>query len=174
LSPPKERTSLLLALCRRWVFHAEHRPEHAKGPASCLSERSGELEFGVWGERFAWRCVKNPHHRLAIHRNHLRLPKMVALVPKRERRKLDKQLGLKENSGQQQSPSGGATLAIRWDSLSPAPQFEKARLMTGICIELGGPNHRRISAHQPSAPSITFQRRSLDRSGLVQSQEVAF
>ena len=70
----------------------------------------GELEFGVWGERFAWRCVKNPHHPLAIHRNHIRLPKMVALVPKHERCKLGKQLGLNENARQQQSPYQGELL----------------------------------------------------------------
>ena len=65
---------------------------------------SGELKFGEWGERYAWRCVENTRHRLVIHRHHLKLPKMAALVPKRARRGLEAQLGIEINFDHQQFP----------------------------------------------------------------------
>jgi hypothetical protein len=54
----------------------------------------GPIEFGEWGGKPAWRCVKNKHHHQRLHRNHLRLPAMRALVPKRSLAKLDKEFGI--------------------------------------------------------------------------------
>jgi hypothetical protein len=56
----------------------------------------GTIEFGEWSDKPAWRCVKNRHHHQRVHRNHLRLPRMRALVPKRALHKLDKQFGILE------------------------------------------------------------------------------
>jgi len=54
----------------------------------------GQVEFGKWGERDAWRCVENPRHRQWIARTHLRLPKMQAIVPRRDLTRMMKQWGL--------------------------------------------------------------------------------
>lgn len=67
------------------------QPMPTDGCLTCPS-CGGDLEFGEWGERYAWRCVENSRHRLRIHRHHLKLPKMAALVPKRLQRALEKQL----------------------------------------------------------------------------------
>ena len=54
----------------------------------------GPIEFGEWAGKPAWRCVKNRHHHQRLHRNHLRLPRMRALIPKRSLAKLDRQFGI--------------------------------------------------------------------------------
>ena len=41
-----------------------------------------------------WRCTENKRHRQKVIRNHLRLPKMREIVPKRELKKLDREFGL--------------------------------------------------------------------------------
>lgn len=46
------------------------------------------VEFGYWGDYPHWRCTKNNRHRQKIFKSHLRLPKMAALVPKSERRRI--------------------------------------------------------------------------------------
>lgn len=48
----------------------------------------GELYYGSWGERQAWRCRENPKHRMFVHANHLKLPAMTALLSARELRQL--------------------------------------------------------------------------------------
>jgi len=48
------------------------------------------VEYGEWGGKAAWRCVKNRRHHQRISRAHLLLPEMRALVPKAELRRLDK------------------------------------------------------------------------------------
>jgi hypothetical protein len=48
----------------------------------------GELYYGTWGERPAWRCRENPKHRMYVHANHLKLPAMTALLSQRELRQL--------------------------------------------------------------------------------------
>ena len=58
----------------------------------------GPVEFGEWGGKPAWRCVKNKHHHQRLHRNHLRLPAMRALIPKRALAKLDKEFGILESA----------------------------------------------------------------------------
>ena len=46
------------------------------------------VEFGYWGDYPHWRCTKNNRHRQKIFKSHLRLPRMAALVPKSERRRI--------------------------------------------------------------------------------------
>lgn len=58
----------------------------------------GPVEFGEWGGKPAWRCVKNKHHHQRLHRNHLRLPAMRTLIPKRALAKLEKEFGTLEHS----------------------------------------------------------------------------
>jgi len=71
----------------------------------------GDLEFGEWGGSYAWRCVDNRRHHVKIHRNHLKLPKMAALVPNRDCSALEKQLASKFDSGAAQFISGRVVLA---------------------------------------------------------------
>jgi hypothetical protein len=54
----------------------------------------GDVEFGAWGERDAWRCKENFRHRIWVSRSHLRLPKMAAIVPKADLRRMCKKWGL--------------------------------------------------------------------------------
>jgi AAA domain-containing protein/phospholipase D-like protein len=53
----------------------------------------GAACFGMWGERPCWYCDCGRRHRVRFHPNHLRLPKMVALIPARELRALQRQFG---------------------------------------------------------------------------------
>jgi hypothetical protein len=52
------------------------------------------VEFGYWSEYPHWRCTSNKRHRQKIFKSHLRLPKMVDLIPRKERRKVAKILGI--------------------------------------------------------------------------------
>ena len=52
------------------------------------------VEFGFWGDEPHWRCIENKQHRQKIFKSHLRLPKMTALIPKKELKKVCKLLGL--------------------------------------------------------------------------------
>ena len=65
------------------------------GVVSCKS-CSAPVYLGEWGHEPHWRCKENPRHRQRVHKNHLKLPKMRDLVPKRELRKLEKHFGLIE------------------------------------------------------------------------------
>jgi len=51
---------------------------------------NSSVEYGYWGDYPHWRCTSNKRHRQKIFKSHLRLPKMAALVPHSERRKLCK------------------------------------------------------------------------------------
>lgn len=52
------------------------------------------VEFGYWSDYPHWRCCSNSRHRQKIFKSHLRLPKMAALVPKSERKKLCRLLSI--------------------------------------------------------------------------------
>jgi hypothetical protein len=52
------------------------------------------VEFGYWGDYPHWRCTANNRHRQKVFKSHLRLPKMAALIPNRERRKVCKIFGI--------------------------------------------------------------------------------
>jgi hypothetical protein len=59
------------------------------------------VEFGEWGAKACWRCIENRHHHQPLARAHLRLPKMRAIIPKKELAKLDKRFGI--SAGEQGS-----------------------------------------------------------------------
>lgn len=65
------------------------QPYPFDGVLTCGSCNSA-VEYGYWGDYPHWRCKSNNRHRQKIFKSHLRLPKMAALVPRGERRKLCK------------------------------------------------------------------------------------
>ena len=69
------------------------QPILADGEIKCHN-CDGVVEFGSWGERYAWRCTVNKKHRQWIAKSHLKLPKMRQKVPKGSLRDLEKALGL--------------------------------------------------------------------------------
>lgn len=70
----------------------------------------GEVEYGEWGGKPAWRCIENRHHHKKLARTHLRLPKMRSIVPKRKLWELDKHFGISStkasdiSKGNQENP----------------------------------------------------------------------
>jgi hypothetical protein len=50
----------------------------------------GAVEFRATDTRDVWRCVENSRHWMRVSRTHLRLPKMAAIVPKKDLRRLCK------------------------------------------------------------------------------------
>jgi len=70
----------------------------------------GEVEYGEWGGKPAWRCIENRHHHQRVARTHLRLPKMRAIVPKRKLRELDKHFRIS-------SPKASSTTTGKQDEL---------------------------------------------------------
>ena len=68
-------------------------PPPVDGLITC-SSCGAPVQYGEWGGAPAWRCVENLRHRRRVRAPHLRLPKMRALVPTGELRKLDRQFGL--------------------------------------------------------------------------------
>jgi len=71
------------------------QPAPRDGLVVCASPGCGKrVKFGFWGDDARWRCTVNPRHRQRIAKSHLKLPKMRALVPAQELRKLDKRFGL--------------------------------------------------------------------------------
>lgn len=56
----------------------------------------GPVEFGYWGDEPHWRCQGNNRHRSKISKSHLRLPKMAALIPPSEMKKVRRVLGIDE------------------------------------------------------------------------------
>ena len=73
--------------------HSIDSPPPRDGTLTCQN-CAGQVEFGDWGGKPAWRCLINRHHHQRIDRNHLRLPRMRALIPQRELRKLDKEFAI--------------------------------------------------------------------------------
>ncbi|MBI2486338.1 MAG: AAA family ATPase [Deltaproteobacteria bacterium] len=69
------------------------QPYPIDGMLTCGSCNS-TVEFGYWGDYPHWRCCSNTRHRQKIFKSHLRLPKMAALVPKSERKKLCRLLSI--------------------------------------------------------------------------------
>jgi hypothetical protein len=58
---------------------------------------SSHVTFGKWGEDAAWRCQENFRHYFKVKGSHLRLPRMVELIPKRQRAALARKLGVELN-----------------------------------------------------------------------------
>lgn len=71
------------------------QPYPFEGVLSCGNCNS-PVEYGYWGDVPHWRCKANSRHRQRIFKSHLRLPKMADLVPKKERKKLCKLLGIED------------------------------------------------------------------------------
>jgi hypothetical protein len=71
------------------------QPYPFDGVLSC-GTCNAPVEFGYWGDYPHWRGTANNRHRLKIFKSHLRLPKMVALIPKEERHKINKIFGIKD------------------------------------------------------------------------------
>ena len=70
-------------------------PMPKDGLVVCRSGGCGaSVHFGHWGERPAWRCGVSHLHRTPITRSHSRLPKMRALIPAPELRKLEREWGV--------------------------------------------------------------------------------
>ncbi len=63
------------------------QPYPFDGVLTCCNCNSS-IKYGYWGDYPHWRCTSNNRHRQKIFKSHLRLPKMAALVPRGERRKL--------------------------------------------------------------------------------------
>lgn len=61
-----------------------------KGGIIVCANCGGDVEYGEWGGKHAWRCRENPRHHQKLARTHLRLPKMRELIPKNILRELDK------------------------------------------------------------------------------------
>jgi superfamily I DNA and/or RNA helicase len=57
---------------------------------------AGRVEYGEWGGKPHWRCVKNRKHRLSIARTHLLLPEMRKIIPKEDLKKIDKMFGIEK------------------------------------------------------------------------------
>jgi hypothetical protein len=57
----------------------------------------GKVEFGTWGNKPAWRCVKNKHHHQKMVRTHLKLPKMRKLIPPERLIELERSFGSFKN-----------------------------------------------------------------------------
>lgn len=68
-------------------------PMPSSGSLVC-SSCGGELQFGKWGDDFAWRCIANPRHHMRIHAHHLKLPPMLALIPAGKRKAVLRSLGV--------------------------------------------------------------------------------
>lgn len=63
------------------------QPYPFDGVLTCVNCNSA-VEYGYWGDYPHWRCTSNNRHRQKIFKSHLRLPKMAALVPRGEQKRL--------------------------------------------------------------------------------------
>ena len=84
-------------------------PKYEDGLVRCQNCRAS-LEYGQWGGKPAWRCTANRHHRRAVTRTHLMLPKMRELIPKAELCRLDRRYGITADGDRMLSKNGQAWL----------------------------------------------------------------
>lgn len=84
------------------------QPYPTNGELSC-AKCGAAYEFGYWGGDPHWRCTENSRHRQRIFRSHLRLPKMASLIPRAERRKVYKLLGIQPEERKRPQSAGGAS-----------------------------------------------------------------
>lgn len=64
------------------------------------------VEYGEWDGKPAWRCTVNRRHHQRLARTHLRLPRMRAMIPTVDLRKLQKYFGT--GAGSEPGPDGNA------------------------------------------------------------------
>ena len=88
----------------------------------------GELYFGKWGPNDAWRCHESHHHHLGVHRNHLRLDAMRALIPAKDLKRLDKVFATGPTPSKRTKPSSNGSSRSNGD---PAPETAEARSEVG-------------------------------------------
>ena len=70
------------------------QPQIKNGVIVCATPGcGGDVEFGVWGEQNAWRCIKNRHHHQKMIPSHLNLPQMRKKIPQDTLARLEKNLG---------------------------------------------------------------------------------
>jgi len=70
--------------CRNDCFKRSlDQPYPRDGKLSC-SNCGAAVEFGYWGEKPSWRCTKNKRHRMQVRKQHLNLPAMKALIPRKD------------------------------------------------------------------------------------------
>jgi hypothetical protein len=90
--------------------HADGNPFYWRCVEACCYSRSvddpplkdgmiafkcgGAVEYRKWGDKPCWFCDCGRRHRIRFHRNHLRLPRMVALIPEQELKALQEQFGI--------------------------------------------------------------------------------
>jgi hypothetical protein len=67
------------------------------------------LEFGWWGDSPIWICTCGRRHRQKVHPNHLRLPKMKALVGRADLRRLEKLFRQRSQRSQGEQRTEAAT-----------------------------------------------------------------
>ena len=99
----------------------------------------GTLEFRPTGNRRYWRCTDNHRHRVAVHRDHLRLPAMRQLVPRSQLSAMEREWKL--DSVHQRAPrspkfafvgEAPAAPAAPVDGMPLAPrELDVLRLMAG-------------------------------------------
>jgi len=68
-------------------------PAAQNGLITC-GKCGGRVEFGEWGGNPSWRCLTNRRHHQKIARAHLLLPKMRAIIPAPELRRLEERFGI--------------------------------------------------------------------------------
>ncbi len=71
-----------------------------KGGVLVCSTCGGDVEYGQWGGKPAWRCIENKHHHQRIVLSHLKLPKMRNKLPIEEINEVEKLLGLNKTENQ--------------------------------------------------------------------------
>jgi superfamily I DNA and/or RNA helicase len=86
------------------------QPPLTNGAITCAN-CGGRVEFGEWGDEPAWRCTLNKKHHQGIAGTHLRLPKMRAIIPSRELKKLERRFNGEASGTRPKDPDvGQATL----------------------------------------------------------------
>ena len=113
----------------------------------------GALEYHQTDKGHYWRCTDNHRHRISVHRDHLRLPAMRALIPRRDLAALERAWKLPPSPRRDNGPgrswrfegtNGDAAAPTNLDDVALAPrELDVLRLMaregsySDIAHELG-------------------------------------
>ena len=97
------------------------QPYPLDGVLTCVA-CNAPVEFGYWGDYPHWRCTANNRHRQRIFRSHLRLPKMAALIPQRELRKVHRILGIDDLEAHITNAKGAASGTAEQSGLFDDPR----------------------------------------------------
>jgi hypothetical protein len=92
-------------VCKDCYSRAIDQPGLQNGMITCAS-CGHPVEYGEWGGKPAWRCKVNRRHHQRLARTHLRLPRMRAMIPTVDLRKLQKYFGT--GAGSEPGPDGNA------------------------------------------------------------------